>query len=153
VSPELRKVLGEIFCMYSNGEDSKGPTTITSTMASRLWYRCGMKLASLETILQAKDGSDDDVKRPSVALEDFLGVIEQVVEEDEAKLGGIEQLPSAAAVSACEIGDKVELVEGYERYGDATSGPLQIGDRGVVVEQQRGPNGEKYVLHFILRVC
>ena len=42
-----------------------------------------------------------------------------------------------------QIGDKVELVDGYERYGDAASGPLLIGDRGVVVELQRGPNGEK----------
>lgn len=46
---------------------------------------------------------------------------------------------------AQQIGDKVELVEGYERFGDASSGPLQVGDRGVVVELQRGPNGERWV--------
>ena len=46
---------------------------------------------------------------------------------------------------AQQIGDKVELVEGYERFGDASSGPLQVGDRGVVVEMQRGPNGERWV--------
>jgi hypothetical protein len=41
----------------------------------------------------------------------------------------------------------VELVEGFDRFDDASSGPLQVGDRGVVVDVQRGPNGEKYVLH------
>ena len=40
-------------------------------------------------------------------------------------------------------------MEGFERYGDASSGPLQVGDRGIVVDVQRGPNGEKYVtLYF-----
>lgn len=45
--------------------------------------------------------------------------------------------------SFSQVGDKVELVEGFERYGDAVGGPLQLGDRGVVVELQRGPNGER----------
>lgn len=47
---------------------------------------------------------------------------------------------------AFQIGDKVELVDGYERYGDASSGPLQVGDRGIVVDVQRGPNGDTYVI-------
>ena len=42
-----------------------------------------------------------------------------------------------------QVGDKVELVNGYEKYGDASGGPLQPGDRGTVVELQRGPNGER----------
>lgn len=49
-----------------------------------------------------------------------------------------------------QIGDKVELVEGFERYGDASSGPLQVGDRGIVVDVQRGPNGEKYVTYICI---
>jgi hypothetical protein len=44
-----------------------------------------------------------------------------------------------------QVGDKVELVNGYDKYGDASGGPLQPGDRGTVVELQRGPNGERYV--------
>jgi hypothetical protein len=44
-----------------------------------------------------------------------------------------------------QVGDKVELAEGFEKYGESIGGPLQVGDRGVVVEAQRGPNGEKYV--------
>ena len=42
-----------------------------------------------------------------------------------------------------QTGDMVELVTGYEKYGDASGGPLQPGDRGTVVELQRGPNGER----------
>jgi hypothetical protein len=42
-----------------------------------------------------------------------------------------------------QVGDKVELVESYEKYGDSSGGPLQPGDRGTVVELQQGPNGER----------
>jgi hypothetical protein len=41
------------------------------------------------------------------------------------------------------VGDKVELVEGYEKLGDSANGPLQPGDRGSVIEIQRGPTGER----------
>jgi hypothetical protein len=40
----------------------------------------------------------------------------------------------------------VELTNGYEKFGDASGGPLLTGDRGVVVDLQRAPNGEQYVL-------
>jgi hypothetical protein len=45
-------------------------------------------------------------------------------------------------------------VEGYERFGDASSGPLLPGDRGTIIEMQNGSSGEKYgfyellILHF-----
>jgi hypothetical protein len=42
-----------------------------------------------------------------------------------------------------QIGDVVELVEGYEKYGDASRGPMVPGDRGQVVEVQQGSNGER----------
>jgi hypothetical protein len=42
-----------------------------------------------------------------------------------------------------QVGDKVELIEGYEKFADALGGPLQPGDRGIVVELQVDPNGEK----------
>jgi hypothetical protein len=41
-----------------------------------------------------------------------------------------------------QVGDRVELAEDFEKYGDAVGGPLRVGDRGVVVELQRGPNKE-----------
>ena len=104
MSPELRKVLEEIFLMYSDcddtmEEDGKSAVTLTSALASRLWYRCGMKLASLENILEAKD---DDEHTGNVTLEDFLGVIEKVVEEDAAKMAK-EPSSDSSTVSACEV--------------------------------------------------
>lgn len=42
-----------------------------------------------------------------------------------------------------KVGDKVELIDGYEKFNDSTGGPLQAGDRGTVVDIQRGPNGER----------
>lgn len=36
-------------------------------------------------------------------------------------------------------------MEGHEKFGDAVKGPLHKGDRGTVVELQRGPGGERYV--------
>lgn len=44
-----------------------------------------------------------------------------------------------------QVGDKVEVVEHYERYSDASSGPLRPGDRGTIMEIQRGPRGDRYV--------
>lgn len=41
-----------------------------------------------------------------------------------------------------QVGDKVELVHNYAKFGDASSGPLQPGDRGTVVELKEGPGGE-----------
>ena len=37
----------------------------------------------------------------------------------------------------------VELVDGYERFGDAVNGSLQPGDRGTVVDFQESPSGER----------
>lgn len=42
-----------------------------------------------------------------------------------------------------QVGNIVELVEGYEKYGDAARGPMVPGDRGQVVEVQQGANGER----------
>jgi hypothetical protein len=58
-STKLRKVLMEIFALYSDADtgmqvEENEEWSLTSTQASRLWYRCGMKLASLDCILEAK---------------------------------------------------------------------------------------------------
>lgn len=45
-----------------------------------------------------------------------------------------------------QVGDMVELVKGYENYGDAARGPLSLGDRGQVKEIQLGPNGDRSVM-------
>lgn len=102
ISPELRSVLGDIFCMYADdredGVKCGSETTLTSTMAARLWYRCGMKLASLETLMEARQ----DSKHTGVALRDFLGVIEKVVAEDVAN-SAREPTPDVSVALSCEV--------------------------------------------------
>ena len=41
-----------------------------------------------------------------------------------------------------QVGDKVELVDSYTKFGDATCGPLQPGDRGMVIELKKGSSDE-----------
>lgn len=53
-----------------------------------------------------------------------------------------------------QIGEKVELVRNYERFGDAASGPLLPGDRGTIIEFQ-GIEGSRYVSRsdYVLKTC
>jgi hypothetical protein len=85
LSERLREVLRAIFVLYCESPedrmDDEGDdedVSLSCTMASRLWYRCGMKLANLESILADKQGQQN------VYLKDFLSVIEKVIAEDEA---------------------------------------------------------------------
>jgi len=175
LSPRLRQVLTSIFVQYAgrkgagadrpNTPDSTGCAvpTMSFVAATRLWYRCGWKLAHLQSILAAR-------QRSYVSLDDFLDVIQRVVAEDEVVAatvaaawathtssgGGAPSSGSPTGNQACDNnaqlmgvpckeGDKVELAAGYEKFGDASGGPLQPGDRGVVIGTQIGPNGERYV--------
>jgi len=89
-------VLEEIFRLYA--DEKEDDVECDSLMAARLWYRCGMKLAGLESILEAKKDTD----HATVTLKDFIGVIEKVVEEDEAKVAN-EPVSDSAAVLSCEV--------------------------------------------------
>lgn len=122
-----------------------------------------MKLSSLETLLQEKSPSSNVLR-----IEDFLNLVQKVIQEEESMSKGKSEDQSSESVcevsflvcvdylyfrkirifsspNCLQVGDKVELVEGYERYGDASNGPLHPGDRGTVVEVLDGPNGERYV--------
>lgn len=137
MTPEVEDVLGDIFASYSR---SKSPS-LNEIEASRLWYQCGMKLASLQEVLERKKDLS------TVEFKDFLNLLKMVIQDEEESLGG--QEPYVRASTIFQAGDKVELVEGYERFGDATNGPLQPGDRGRVVDFQEGPNGEKHSVRVI----
>jgi hypothetical protein len=165
VTPKLRQVLWTIFAMYSSDrEQTQEEMRLPRAMAMRLWYRCGLNLDGLEGQLDAEEGGS-----PTFSFADFMDLVGKIVTEDEAEFNET-NASSSVTVSTFEVcieiflslvecrfgisiivilspqvGDKVELVERYETYGDAGGGPLQVGDRGVVVEIQRGPNGEKYV--------
>lgn len=98
-----------------------------------------MKLASLNSLLESGNSS-----KSQVLFDDFMQVISKVTRDDEARQ------PVSASDGNIQVGDRVELVEGYESKGDAHAGNLQAGDRGRVIELQQGPNGERYAT--ILRV-
>jgi len=130
MTAKLRSVLTTIFTQYSTQPDaaafSPDSVRLRYPEAARLWYRCGLKLSALDSVLRDRP---DNAKH--VVLKDFLSVIESVFEDEKVASRGGTKKPTEPS---CQVGDQVELVEGYAKYGDASSGPLLPGDRGVVVE-------------------
>lgn len=97
-SPKLRNTFIEIFNLYSQHEERiEQELSLIPTMASRLWYRCGLKLSKLNDLLKTKD-------KPFLSFLDFIGLIEQVLEEDEARMS-FSSLPldEALPVSVVEV--------------------------------------------------
>jgi hypothetical protein len=81
-TPRLVSVLKTIFTQYKEEELNSTTdidVTLGYTAASRLWYRCGIKLSCLDTMLEEKSSS----ALPLITFEDFLAVIGKIVEEDE----------------------------------------------------------------------
>jgi hypothetical protein len=77
-TPKLQKILHQIFNMYAEPENTLGDTDmdLTEIMACRLWYRCGMKVSTLENIFKSKG-------RRSVAFSEFFLLIQRVIDEEE----------------------------------------------------------------------
>lgn len=77
-TPKLQKILHQIFNMYAEPENTVGDTDmeLTEIMACRLWYRCGMKVSTLENIFKSKG-------RRSVAFGEFFLLIQRVIDEEE----------------------------------------------------------------------
>jgi hypothetical protein len=133
----MQSALRDIFCGYKTDIDTRTGMSceLNQIEASRLWYRCGIKLSCLMEIFQTQTERTDK----TVAFADFLQLVTEIVEEDE------NSFVAATTSSEFQVGDRVELVEGYERFGDAINGPLVPGERGIIVELQQGPEGERYV--------
>jgi len=168
ITPQLYSVLQNIFSWYATEETPPGTeVTLDAISVSRLWYRCGMKLSHLRGVLDASCAERGGAE-PLVKASEFIEIVARVVaeeeEEAEAKKDkdcafpdcisgglvgsmGVRSLGSGGmgtdVPSSFEVGDKVEVSEGYERYGDAASGPLRPGYRGTVMEVQRGPRGDR----------
>lgn len=136
-TPALVNILRDIFANYLSDEES----CLGYVEACRLWYRCGLKLSSLREIFDSK--LSDDGGRKEIEFYDYLALIQRIIAEDSKHFS---QSPANEIVAmGFEIGEKVELVEGYERFGDAANGPLQPVDRGTVIELQKASSGEMYV--------
>lgn len=81
---ELVLELRVIFILYAKSQDFKlqdDDIHLTRVEASRLWYRCGMKLSSLETLLQGKSPSSNVLR-----INDFLNLVQKVIQEEEESL-------------------------------------------------------------------
>jgi hypothetical protein len=97
----LVELLKKLFAgYYESGatQVSDSECTLSHTAAARLWYRCGMTLACLDSILGEKKPS----QLPLIAFGDFLGLIEKVVEEDESTQEAA-PLNDQAQGSLCEV--------------------------------------------------
>ena len=76
-SSELEEVLKAIFAMYSIDCSNRDNLRISYTMACRLWYRCGMKLSSLDYVLEKEKKRFGEAE-----FKDFLRVVCSVIEAD-----------------------------------------------------------------------
>ena len=78
LSPPLRIVLRDIFsCYAANGSlVDIASLRLTKIEASRLWYRCGMKLSSLYEILEQKERVE------TIVFEDFCSLLQRIVDDD-----------------------------------------------------------------------
>ncbi|KAL7561760.1 hypothetical protein ACA910_013300 [Epithemia clementina (nom. ined.)] len=128
LTKRLRDVLLEIYTLYSE----EGDESLVYSSAARLFYRSGMKLDYLDTLIK-ENGPN------CLTFLKFYEIIEKILQEDDESV----RKDMTIEDNAVRKGDKVELVEGYEKYEDASGGPLKPGDRGTVVEVQNGPNGER----------
>lgn len=84
LSPKLLVVLKAIFALYAtNGNVLDGVgIRLTKIEATRLWYRCGIKLSNLEEILKNKP---KEAER-KIVFEDFRILLQCIVEDDEERL-------------------------------------------------------------------
>lgn len=80
ITPTLETVLDDIFSSYSQSKSAK----LNQIEASQLWYQSGMKLTSLETIMQTKGDT------PTVEFKDFLDLLKMVIQDEEESLEGQE---------------------------------------------------------------
>ena len=141
-SEKLTACLRSVFSLYCDDPTLNG--AINETAASRLWYRCGIQLSNLEQLLEDKSPVTN------IEFDDFLQVITDLIDADHR--GMSLPVPAAEAPSdefhpflqnqPVEVGDVVELLEGFEKFGDAAGGPMTVGDRGQVVEIQTGQYDE-----------
>jgi hypothetical protein len=76
----LRAVLTSIFALYADENQKDESLSLKYTDAARLWYRCGLKLSSLDSLLDRAERERNDGR---IVLEDFLSLFERVAEEDE----------------------------------------------------------------------
>jgi len=130
LSDAFLSVIKRIVTWYT-GTDKGENVLLDSIMIHKLWYRCGFSFEYL------------DIKDGVYSTQQFVMFLNNMIKEEQEK--------DVVMSDKIEIGDKVEVIEGYERHGDAASGPLKVGDRGVVMELQRGREKQSVRVEFMGR--
>jgi hypothetical protein len=169
LSADLKATLQVIWTWYSELQtDLVESDSISSISAARLWYRSGLKFSRLCKLLDRKKKQKNESEHacdismfldvtyecfqlnPKVEFTDYLEEIQNVVDEEEEKTGfnrsEVSVEPNGdekSSDSSFRVGDKVEITDGSNRYGDASNGPLKPGDLGTVIELQRGARGDR----------
>jgi hypothetical protein len=105
LTADVVRILKSIFSLYSDDpmyKDDDDALTIPVTRAARLWYRCGIKLSTLEQTMEGREGT-------SVLLDDFLSVIKAVVDEDDAMWQTV-MSPDSESRPAFEVSDVLAYI-------------------------------------------
>ena len=120
-SEELVLELRTIFSWYARSQNfnlQDNDMHLTRVEASRLWYRCGMKLSSLETLLQEKSPPSKVLR-----INDFLILVQKVIREEEESMSrGKSQ--DRSSESFCEVSFLVGVINWT--FGENAFSNLQI---------------------------
>jgi len=170
---ELIRALTNIFSWYiPKGFPKRSITHLTSVQASRLWYRCGIKLSHLRSLLDASQLSSKEAKdgqiitEPYISVDDFIDIISSIIAKDECIPKSIHKNLVEEVVSKCadgntninvprvdglqfQVGDHVVIAENYEQFGDVSCGPLSPGVHGIVVESSNESEGKNNLIRVM----
>lgn len=95
LTSKLIETLRKIFSMYSDDSDvdtaCPNQIKLNSISASRLWYRCGISLSHLHSLLEpipatmslGEENTSEKKTRKFVTADDFINLITKVVEDEE----------------------------------------------------------------------
>jgi hypothetical protein len=88
LTPELTCALQLMFSWYAKEPQqallSENPQ-LNLVAASRLWYRCGMQLSLLDTLVNGKEAPDG-----SIHFKQFVDIVQSVVLDEESQHEGAE---------------------------------------------------------------
>ncbi len=93
LTKEVKDILYDIFLMYTEHSEVQ----ISFVMAHRLWYRCGLRLSTLNDVLD-----DVDKNAGKIEFHHFLSVVNQVVAAD-ASENDLTRSITSSNESLCEV--------------------------------------------------
>ncbi len=74
-------MLKDIFSSYATNENDQLSGSLPFVAAASLWYRCGMKLSCLRSLMESKPGAQST--NSQVHFDDFVALVVRVIEDEE----------------------------------------------------------------------